>query len=563
MTDLNTIARDWASHDPDPVTRTEILSLVEANDIEELEKRFGSALTFGTAGIRGRVEAGSARMNRAVVIRTTHGLAEYLGPGDGHVVIGFDARPSSRQFAEDAAGVLAAAGIPVIFFPEFTPTPVVAYACKHLGARAAVVVTASHNPPADNGYKVYGPDAAQIVPPMDSDIQRHIEAAPPADQVPRIEGAFTAGDERVSLAPDDIVDCYWEELSSTRSRQRGSTLKIVYTPMHGVGLATVADVMVRAGHRDLVPVPQQAEPDGTFPTVDFPNPEEPGALDLAIGLADEEGADLVLANDPDADRLAVVIPNGNGWRPLSGNEIGVLLGDYMLRNAAQPGDAIVANSIVSSPMMEQIAAAYGADHAQTLTGFKWIMRAGLGMEEDGRGEFLFGYEEALGYSVGRTVRDKDGISAAVLFADLVADLADEGKSVFDRLVELWSKHGLWVSSQVSVVRTGPDGMAEMKQAVGRLADAPPTAVGDYEVTEVVDYRFGADERPVWLGAQDLVEIKLGSAGRVLVRPSGTEPKLKVYIDLRAELGDEPQLQVESLVAEADAIGNEVAGGLGL
>lgn len=556
-------ARRWIAADPDTDTAAELQRIVDAGDWEELESRMDTVLTFGTAGIRGRVGAGPGRMNRAVVMRTTYGLACYVGATDKPVIVGFDARPTSRQFAEDTAGVLAGAGIPVLYFGDPTPTPLVAYAARHLGASAAVVVTASHNPPADNGYKVYGSDASQIVSPVDTEIQSHIEAAPDARDIERVDRAFRSETELVRPVPDNVLDWYWEEVAATRSRTTGSDLTIVYTPIHGVGKAALFDIMKRAGHEGVVAVPEQAEPDGTFPTVEFPNPEEPGALDLALSLANSTGADLLIANDPDADRLAAVIPHHGVWRPLTGNEIGALLGDYLLAEDSDPQTAIVGSSIVSSPMLSLIAGAYGALHTSTLTGFKWIVKAGLSLEREGRGRFIFGYEEALGYTVGSTVRDKDGLSAALLFTDLVADLADEGRTPMDRLHELWRRHGLWVSAQTSIVRTGPDGTDQLRQAVARLGDAPPERIGDYEVTEVVDYRTGASERPPWLGAQDLVELTLGEEGRVLVRPSGTEPKLKVYVDLAQTCGDQPDDQHRTLLEVASSLGEGLASSLGL
>lgn len=505
-------------------------------------------------------------MNRAVVIRTTFGVARYLesiGAGEGQVVVGFDARPTSRDFAEDTVGVLAAAGVAVVFFPEPAPTPWVAFAAKHLEAMAAVVVTASHNPPADNGYKVYGPDAAQIVSPVDTAIQSAIESAPGANEIPRIEDAFSSGSALVREVDADISERYWEDVSSLRVRSRGSDLKVVYTPLHGVGGAAVLDVMERAGHTGLMAVPQQAEPDGSFPTVAFPNPEEPGALDLAIEMARAESADLVVANDPDADRLAVVVPHAGEWRPLSGNEVGVLLADYVLSNDSEPGSAVVASSIVSSPMLGDVAAAYGARHESTLTGFKWIVRAGRAVEQAMGGRFVFGYEEALGYTIGPTVRDKDGIAAALFFTDLVADLADGGQAPLDRLVQLWRRHGVWVSAQASITRRGPDGLDEIREAIVRIGDDPPGEVGGFTVTEVTDYRRGGDSRPEWLGEQALIELTLGDRGRVLARPSGTEPKLKIYVDLREDAGPDPLRQHVGLTGRGRELGAALAASLGL
>lgn len=557
MSDVIARAREWIKGDPDPATRAELQHLIDDGDTAELHQRMDTALSFGTAGIRGEVGAGPAHMNRAVVIRTTYGLARHLRNGPGPVVIGFDARPDSRTFAEDAAGVLTAAGFEVRYFPDSAPTPLVAYAAKVLSAQAGIVITASHNPPADNGYKVYGSYASQIVSPVDTQIQERIADAPKAVDIPRDEKAFSGDSSLASPVGEDVVDSYWAEVSATRSRHKGSDLEIVYTPIHGVGRDLLLDVMSRAGHTNVVAVPEQAEPDGSFPTVDFPNPEEPGALDLALAHAERQGADLVIANDPDADRLAAVVRHDETWRPLTGNEIGVLLGDYLLANCADPASAIVANSIVSTPMMGSIADKYDATHTTTLTGFKWIVSAGRALEEEGLGRFLFGFEEALGYTVGPTVRDKDGISAALMFADLAADLDDAGSTILTRLAELWKRHGLWVSGQVSVVRTGPEGSTAIRDAVSRLAASPPEIIGGYTVTNVVDYRRGATERPAWLGAQALVEMALGRSGRVLVRPSGTEPKLKIYVDLAGELRGDAEARRDQLMNEVQSLGAEV------
>lgn len=568
MRDIFERARLWVEGDPDSATRSELQSFIDAGDTAALETRMMGKLTFGTAGIRGEVGAGSNRMNRAVVIRTTAGLAEHLISSHGDVpdapvVVGFDARPTSRKFAEDTAGVLVAAGFRVVYFPEVTPTPIVAFAAKHLRAAAAVVVTASHNPPADNGYKVYAGNAAQIVPPMDSAIAAAIDEAPAANQVPRVEGVFGGTTTLATPAPPDILDLYWSEVDAIRPQPTPSDLKIVYSAMHGVGGRIVADLMARAGHRGLLPVPEQFQPDGTFPTVAFPNPEEQGALDLSLELANAEDADLIVANDPDADRLAAMVPTDTGWRPLTGNELGVLLGDHVLRHHSQKRPAIVVNSIVSSPMLGHLARHRGARHEVTLTGFKWIINAGLALEEAGEGVFVFGYEEALGYAVGPTVRDKDGISAAVIFADLVAGLDQNGETVLDRLVELWGMTGIWASAQHSAVRTGAEGQKEIVAAVDRLADSPPSAVAGRAVEEVSDYRIGADSRPPWLGGQALVELSLGDRGRALVRPSGTEPKLKFYVDLIEPVGEDPMAAQGRLTGEAMVVAEELAGSLGL
>jgi len=550
-------AEAWIAADPDPETRSELRVLIDVEDFDALETAMSGILTFGTAGIRGEVGAGPARMNRAVVIRTTAGLAGYLNgvrPSSGPVALGYDGRLSSRVFAEDAIGVLVAAGIPVRFFADPVPTPLVAYAARRIGATAAVVVTASHNPPRDNGYKVYDSTAAQIVPPVDAEIAAEIEAAPRAVDVERVEEIFESGHPDAVPFGQEMIEEYVSDLTAIRPvSARGGPLAIVYTPLHGVGRDLAIRALWNAGFRRVIPVPEQAEPDGHFPTVAFPNPEEPGALDLAMALATTEDADLILANDPDADRLAVGVPVDGGWRILSGNQVGLLLADFVLNSAHSTELAIVANSIVSSPMLGSIAAEHGAHWEQTLTGFKWICNAALDLEADGLGRFVFGYEEALGYTIGRVVRDKDGIGAAVWFADLAMACHEAGITVLDRLAALYRRHGLWVSTQKALVRPGVEGVAEIAGAMESLRGAGPETLGGIPVEGTTDYREGAELRARWLGAQALVEFHLEGGGRVLARPSGTEPKLKIYADLRGDLTEDDDIDaVEAWLLERAA-----------
>ncbi len=549
-------AQSWAAGDPDPVTRSQLEAAIANRDGQELEAAVGTTLTFGTAGIRGRVGPGSGRMNAATVIRATAGLASHIvadGRADRPVVLGFDARPSSRRFAELAAGVLAAADLEVRYFGKVTPTPIVAFAALDIGAGAAVVVTASHNPPADNGYKVYGENAAQIIPPEDSQIASAIDAVGLASEVELIPDVFDGSDPRVSELGTEPFDRYRAQVMASRPSPQESSLEFVYTAMHGVGGRFVQELFVSGGHSGLRPVSEQFSPDGSFPTVAFPNPEEPGALDLALDHARELGAPAVIANDPDADRLAASVLVGDAYRQLTGNELGALLGDVVLRNWRGIGRPIVANSIVSSPILERMAMRYDARHTATLTGFKWIINAALELERSGEGVFAFGFEEALGYSVGPAVRDKDGMSAALVFADLVAEEASAGRTVVDRLHEIWSSDGLWVSCQRSLVREGPAGMDAIRSALAALADAPPSQIQGHDVTGVTDYRTGAERRPLWLGEQDLLELKMGESGRILARPSGTEPKLKIYVDLCGSLGTSPETERKRLVTEADSL----------
>lgn len=565
--DLRNRTEAWIAGDPDSATREELAGLLNSGAEAELDERMNGSLEFGTAGLRGRVEAGSNRMNRAVIIRTTRGLARFLVDRDPDseqpVVVGRDARLSSAAFQNDTVAVLAAAGIVVRYFPDPIPTPLVAYAARTLGARAAVVVTASHNPPYDNGYKVYDANGAQIIPPVDKEIADRIRGVEQACDVPRLSGGYLT--QAAQPVPDGIFARYLEELAAIRAAEAsGSDQTIVYTPMHGVGGRFVTDALARFGYVNVDPVPEQFPPDGRFPTVDFPNPEEPGALDLAIARAVAAKADLIVANDPDTDRLAIAVPRRDGWRPLTGNQIGVLLGDYLLHHTSVP-NPLVLNSIVSSPMLARIAASHGAAFAQSLTGFKWIWNAALDIQAAGGGTFVFGYEEALGYSVGPMVRDKDGISAAVVFCDLAAECRAAGETVLDYLARLYRSHGLWVSAQESIVRPGSDGAARIATAMDRLAADAPEEVGGIPVTAVTDYNHGAAARPRYLPATNLVELDLGDNGRVLVRPSGTEPKLKIYVDLVGELEPtaDPEDAEQTLTRRAGSVAASVASWLQL
>ncbi len=491
-------------------------------------------LEFGTAGIRGAVGAGPSRMNRAVIIRTTRGLADVLlersgGRVDRPVVVGRDARLSSEPLAADTVGVLAAAGIQVLAFGSHVPTPLVAHAAKRLGAEAAVVITASHNPPADNGYKVYDSNSAQIIPPLDQQIADAIERVGPATGVPRVEpGAWVP--PLVEPVPADTADAYIAEVMAVRHcGAPARPQSIVYTPLHGVAGDMTRRTLAEAGHTDVAIVPEQAMPDGRFPTVRFPNPEEPGALDLAVALARERDADLILANDPDGDRLAVAVPAGDRWRQLTGNQVGVLMADHILRNQPRQPEPppIVLSSVVSTPLLGEMAAAHGAHWEPTLTGFKWIWNAALALQDEGRGRFVFGFEEALGYSVGQVVRDKDGMSAAVVLADLSAEANTAGLTLWDLLADLAERHGLWVSAQHSVARPGADGRSEIGGAVDRVAASPPRSLGGMTVTDVVDLRRGGGTRPPVVARH--------RSGRVALWDRGKDPR--PAIGDRAEVED--------------------------
>jgi phosphomannomutase len=519
-------ARAWREADPDPETRAEldeVLALEPWAREPELEDRFGGRLTFGTAGVRGPLGAGPRRMNRLLVRQTTAGLAELLGP-DASVVIGRDARHRSDVFALDAARVLVACGARPMLFPDVVPTPLLAFAVRHLGADAGVMVTASHNPASDNGYKVYLADGAQISPPSD----RRIEAV--AARVGVDVELCDEDDDRVERLGPEVEDPYLSYLAGLVS-PGPRDLAAVFTPLHGVGGRFVQSAFERAGFRPPHAVAAQARPDEAFPTVRFPNPEEPGALDLASAEADRLGVSLVLATDPDADRFAAAVRR-DGWRILTGDEIGALLASHLLAASSGP-DRLVVSTFVSSPLVGVLAAEAGAHHVETLTGFKWIVRAALDRPEL---RLVLGYEEALGYSFGDVVRDKDGIAAALVFADLTCRAAERGASPLDLLDELAIRHGLYSSLTWSFRPEGREGPAQIANAFGRLLAGPPPTLSGIEVAEVVDHRTGGPLPPT-----DAVTLHLADGSRVVVRPSGTEPKLKVYLHVREPVGSADDL----------------------
>jgi phosphomannomutase len=565
------LAREWILADPDTETRRELQGYIDDSGRHALlvEVMSGS-LRFGTAGLRAIVGPGPLRMNRAVIRRTTAGVARYLQQRHGArlqpVVVGADARHSSAAFASEALGVLAARGLAVRFFPAPVPTPIAAYVARRLRASACIVITASHNPAEYNGYKLYDDDAVQIVPPVDDAIAREIERSAPANLEPSVAHA-EHGYPGVEPVADQLIEDYFRDVA--RLRPAGAPardLRIAYTPLHGVGAPAVERVLGEAGFTELHVVPEQREPDGRFPTVEFPNPEEPGALDRVTDLARGLDAELVLANDPDVDRLAVSVPDGSGgWVPLSGNQIGILLADAVLERAASTPPPLVVESIVSSPMLDSVARTHGAHVEHTLTGFKWIWTAALELIQKRGLAFVFGFEEALGYSVGPLVRDKDGISAALVMAELAALERSRGRSLRQRLASLYRQHGLWVSVQRSVTRHGLDGSRQIEAAMERLGNAPPRRIHDATISQVTDYRTNLEGRPRWLAETSLIELALGERGRILVRPSGTEPKLKVYVDLRRPLGAEADVwqNERELLAEARAFAEATVDTLGL
>jgi len=508
-------ARAWIADDPDPQTRAELAALVdrvtdglgaqEARD--DLADRFAGTLEFGTAGLRGELGAGPRRMNRAVVIRAAAGLARWLRARDGGaVVVGFDARYNSDVFARDTCAVMEAAGVEAMVLPRPLPTPVLAFALRYLGADAGVMVTASHNPPRDNGYKVYLGDGSQIAPPTDTEIAAEIAAVDAVASVPRADDGWVTLD-------DSVLEAYLDRAAGLLDESGPRELSIVYTPLHGVARDVVLAAFERAGFAAPVVVPTQADPDPDFPTVAFPNPEEPGALDAALALATETGADLVLANDPDGDRCAVAVPDGRGWRMLTGDEVGVLLGWHLMTRGAT---GTFANSIVSSTLLGRIAETAGVGHAETLTGFKWITKApGL----------RYGYEEALGYCCDpEGVKDKDGVTAALLVAELAAALKSRGRTLLDVLDDLARVHGLHLTGQVSVRVTD---LAVIGSLMARLRSAPPSDLGGMAVQGTDDLLDPGGPLP----PTDGLRFRLVGGARVIVRPSGTEPKVKCYLEV--------------------------------
>ena len=538
------VAAAWLAEDPDPDTRAELQALLDAGDMEGIGDRFGARLEFGTAGLRGALGAGPNRMNRVVVTRAAAGLTTYLLARGGHsVVIGYDARHKSDVFARDTAEVVEGAGLRALVLPRPLPTPVLAFAVRHLGADAGVMVTASHNPPQDNGYKVYLGDGSQIVPPADAEISAAIDAVGPLATVARGDDGSTLGEE--------VLDAYLDRVASLVDRSSPRDLRIVYTPLHGVGRDVVLAAFARAGFTAPFVVARQGDPDPEFSTVTFPNPEEPGAIDLALAAAVEHSADIVLANDPDADRCAVAVPDAaaaGGWRMLRGDEVGALIGIHLVRRDAGLSGTFAA-SIVSSSLLGRIAAAHGLGYAETLTGFKWISRVeGL----------RYGYEEALGYCVDpEGVRDKDGISAALLVAELAATLKSEGRSLTDLLDDLAVEHGLHATDQLSV---RVEDASLIQDAMTRLRAAPPSSLGGRAVEDAEDLAAGSDALP----PTDGLRYRLADGGRVVVRPSGTEPKLKAYLEVVLPVRDRDVAAARSSAArELAAISDDLSAALGL
>lgn len=531
MNSLFDVAQRWLNQDPDTETQAELKQLIEsaktgdAKSLAELTARFEGRLQFGTAGLRGRLQAGSMGMNRVLVAQAAGGFAEYLKSYDKQpsIVIGYDGRKNSDVFARDTAEIMAGAGIKTYLLPRKLPTPVLAYAISYLDVSAGVMVTASHNPPEDNGYKVYlgrANGGGQIVSPADKDIAALI------DKVAAGDIRDLARSQDFTVLNDDVVEAYINKTASLATQPKAA-INYVYTAMHGVGYEVLSKTLEKAGLSQPHLVAAQIQPDGTFPTVNFPNPEEKGALDLAIALAKEKNAEFIIANDPDADRLAVAVPDAEGnWKPLHGNVIGCYLGWYLAQQYHTQGKkGTLACSLVSSPALAEIAKKYGFKSEETLTGFKYI-----GKVEN----LLFGFEEALGYLVDPDkVRDKDGISAAIMFLDLICSLKKQGKTLADYATAFTQEFGAYVSGQISI---RVEDLAQISRLMQALRTTPPTEIGSVKVLQFIDHT-NTDRQ------SDIVVFVLENGNRLIGRPSGTEPKIKFYLDVR---GTDPQNAEQNL-----------------
>ena len=535
----------WIGDDPEPEARAELLELLEREDWDELAERFAGELRFGTAGLRGALGAGPARMNVATVRRASAGLARYLldevdGAAEAGVVVGHDARHGSDRFASEAAAVLSGAGLRTRRLPALAPTPLLAFAVRHLGCAAGVMITASHNPPQDNGYKVYLGDGAQIAPPLDEAIAARIEGAGAAAALPLGDGGTETGSE--------VAEAYLRAVLDALPGSPAREVELVYTPLHGVGAPLCLEAFGLAGFPAPRVVSAQAEPDPDFPTVELPNPEEPGTLDLALAEAEAADADVLLVNDPDADRLAVAVPGPEGWRRLHGDEVGALLADFLLEHCAHPERALLVTTVASSTLLGRMAEAAGAAYAETLTGFKWIM--GALARAPGR-RLLLGYEEALGYAPSEVVRDKDGISAALVIAQLAAAEKAAGRTLQDRLDDLAERFGAYATGQLTLE-------GESAEGTGRLRAAPPSSLLGRpldcvdDVAAGVRRHRGGREEPLDLPRADVLVLRAEGL-RVVVRPSGTEPKLKIYLEAVARTRAEARELLDRLSGEISEV----------
>ncbi|EIZ9929673.1 phospho-sugar mutase [Vibrio parahaemolyticus] len=551
---MTALITQWLARDPDPKTREELQHLVDTNNEQELSDRFGSRLAFGTAGLRGKVGAGPNRMNRLVIQETATGLGHYLleqvqDAASRGVVIGYDGRPDSKQFAHDTASVLAALGIKVYLTYQVAATPIVAFGVRTMNAAAAVVVTASHNPPEYNGFKVYWENGAQIIPPHDSGIAAKIDEAT-TKPLPLMSLDDAKQQGLLVWLEDDYYQTYRKTMNENAllTPDNNTDISIAYTAMHGVGAEMAETLLADAGFKKVVSVAEQREPDGTFPTVNFPNPEEAGAMDMVMALGKSVDADIACANDPDADRFAVAVKRPDGeYQMLTGDQVGSLFGDYLLE---QQPNSLVGNTIVSSRLLSSIAKAYGAEYYQTLTGFKWLTNVAMSQETE-QHPFLFAYEEALGYTVGNKVWDKDGLSAIVAFSQLTGKLKAQGKTLWDKLEALYRQHGFYFNAQRSIA------LDPNSPPIGdKLRANPPSEIAGKKVSVTEDLKTSVrtfedgSEETINLPASDVLIYHLEDKSRVIVRPSGTEPKLKCYYEVISDFPADMSYEQAQQTAEA-------------
>ncbi|PTP74626.1 phospho-sugar mutase [Vibrio splendidus] len=536
-------AMNWLARDPDPRTREELQHLIDEGMHDELEDRFTQRLEFGTAGLRGKVGCGPNRMNRLVIQETATGLGHYLiehvaNASIRGVVVGYDGRLDSKQFAIDTASVLTALGIKVYLTSDVAATPIVAFGIEHFNAAAAVVVTASHNPPEYNGFKVYWENGAQIIPPHDAGIAAEIDIAS-TKPIPLISLSDAETQGKLVWLTEGYYQTYRAAINQSpyvNNALESANTTITYTAMHGVGAKMAEDLLHDAGFHKVFSVAEQREPDGNFPTVNFPNPEEKGAMDLVVNLAKSVDADIACANDPDADRFAVAVRTDDtartddaSYKMLTGDQVGVLFAHYLL-SKPHTKNQLVGNSIVSSTLLEKVAQSHGATYFQTLTGFKWLANIGMQLENE-QNEFLFAYEEALGYTIGTQVRDKDGLSAIVVFAQLVEELKSQGRTVWDLLAQISFEHGVHTNAQRSIA-LDPD-----SPSIGsKLRAAQPKAINGVAISVIEDLQsslrfvIGGNTEAINLPSSDVLIYHLEDGTRIIVRPSGTEPKVKVYYE---------------------------------
>ncbi|PMG50936.1 phospho-sugar mutase [Vibrio splendidus] len=536
-------AMNWLARDPDPRTREELQHLIDEGMHDELEDRFTQRLEFGTAGLRGKVGCGPNRMNRLVIQETATGLGHYLiehvaNASIRGVVVGYDGRLDSKQFAIDTASVLTALGIKVYLTSDVAATPIVAFGIEHFNAAAAVVVTASHNPPEYNGFKVYWENGAQIIPPHDAGIAAEIDIAS-TKPIPLMSLSDAETQGKLVWLTEGYYQTYRAAINQSpyvNNALESVNTTITYTAMHGVGAKMAEDLLHDAGFHKVFSVAEQREPDGNFPTVNFPNPEEKGAMDLVVNLAKSVDADIACANDPDADRFAVAVRTDDkaktddaSYKMLTGDQVGVLFAHYLL-SKPHTKNQLVGNSIVSSTLLEKVAQSHGATYFQTLTGFKWLANIGMQLEDE-QNEFLFAYEEALGYTIGTQVRDKDGLSAIVVFAQLVEELKSQGRTVWDLLAQISFEHGVHTNAQRSIA-LDPD-----SPSIGsKLRAAQPKAINGVAISVIEDLQsslrfvIGGNTEAINLPSSDVLIYHLEDGTRIIVRPSGTEPKVKVYYE---------------------------------